>query len=251
MGKPPVTEPDDLAPEWERRFRVAHIGMPCWAADAPDRCVVAATAGGITEVHCWDRAADRLTQVTARPAGTMNCDIDPAGEWVWWFDDENGNEHGVWRRQPFGSGPAEQAENVIGLPPAYQAGLALGRGGLIAVGRSDGFGSHVHVTRPGEQARLVYQHREDAWVGGLSADGTLLVLVHSENGDSRHPQLRVLKVADGEVVGELSDGPGKGLDPVAFAPVPGDQRLLVRHERQARLAARPLRCRGSTAGRVR
>jgi dipeptidyl aminopeptidase/acylaminoacyl peptidase len=234
MREAPIALPDALVPEWERRFRAARIGMPRWAADAPDHCVVVATVGGVVEVHCWDHAAGRLTQVTGRPAGTLHCDIDPAGEWVWWFDDESGNERGVWRRQPFGSGPEDRAEDVIGLPPAYRGGLALGRGGLIAVDRTDDSGSHVYVTRPGERAQLLYQHREDAWVGALSADGTLLALVHSENGDSRHPELRVLRVADGEVVGELSDGRGRGLEPVAFAPAPGDQRLLVRHERQAR-----------------
>ncbi len=71
-------------------------------------------------------------------------------------------------------------------------------------------------------------------VGALSRDETRWVLAHSEAGDSRYPELRVYAVSDGAVLAELSDGPGKGLNPQAFAPVPGDQRLLVGHERQGR-----------------
>ena len=41
-------------------------------------------------------------------------------------------------------------------------------------------------------------------------------------------------VADGSAVADLYDGEGKGLDPVEFAPVAGDSRLLVAHERRGR-----------------
>lgn len=226
-------EPEDRVPEWERRFRAARIGMPRWAADAPDRCVVVATAGGTVEVHCWDHATGQLTQVTARTAGTLRCDIDPTGEWVWWFDDEAGNERGVWRRQPFGSGPTDRADDVLGLPSAYDGGLALGRDGCLAVGQLDESGSRIYRSTDG-QLRQVYSHRQHAWVGGLSADARLLALVHSERGDSRHPDVRILEVASDAIRAELSDGPGRGLEPIAFALVPGDQRLLLKHERRER-----------------
>ena len=71
-------------------------------------------------------------------------------------------------------------------------------------------------------------------MGGLSEDGTLVAIVHSEHGDSRHAALRVVQVSDGASVADLWDGPGKGLDPLGFAPVLGDPRLLVLHERRGR-----------------
>lgn len=222
-------------PAWERRFRAARVGLPDWAEDAPDRCVVVATAGGVVEVHSWERGGE-LRQATARKEGTSHATIDPAGEWLWWFDDSGGDEYGVWRRQPFGSAPDAVAEAATGLGAAYPAGLALGRDGLAVVGRADdGYGTEIHVVEVGTPgSRLLYAHVEDAGVAALSEDGTLVAIGHSEHGDSRHPALRVVRTADGSAVADLWDGPGRGVDALGFAPIEGDTRLLVLHERNGR-----------------
>jgi dienelactone hydrolase len=225
-------------PAWERRFRAPRVGLPDWADDAPDRCAVVATTGGVLEVHSWDRSTGALTRLTNRKEGTVHAAIEPDGSAVWWFDDGDGDEYGVWRRQPFGAGPGDGVEDPTGLPAAYSAGLALGRG-VAVVGRGDdGYGTRIHVVRQGRPACLVYEHAEDATVGDLSEDGTLLAIVHSEHGDSRHPAVRVLRLTDegtsGGTVAELWDGEGKGLDVEGFAPVMGETRLLLSHERHGR-----------------
>ncbi|HYY12088.1 MAG TPA: S9 family peptidase, partial [Kineosporiaceae bacterium] len=225
----------DEMPDWERRFRAPRVGLPDWARDRPDRAAVVATAGGVVEVHSWDRTTGELTQATRRKEGTAHATIDPAGEHLWWFDDGDGDEFGVWRRQPFGSGPDADTDDPVGLPAAYPSGLAIGRDGLVVVGSTDDeYGARIHVVTPGAPARLLYEHAEDAGVGDLSEDGTLVAISHSEHGDSRHPALRVVRALDGTTVGELWDGPGLGLEPYAFAPVAGDTRLLVGHERRGR-----------------
>ena len=88
-------------PDWERRFRAPRIGLPDWARDVPERAAVVATADGVLEVHSWDRTGGALVQATRRKEGTASATVDPAGEFLWWFDDQNGDEYGVWRRQPF------------------------------------------------------------------------------------------------------------------------------------------------------
>ncbi|HEX2805282.1 MAG TPA: prolyl oligopeptidase family serine peptidase [Kineosporiaceae bacterium] len=223
-------------PDWERRFRAPRVGLPDWADDAPDRAVVIATSGGVVEVHSWSRVTGELIQATSRPEGTSQATIDPAGEWIWWFDDADGDEFGVWRRQPFGSGPETEAERADGdLPAAYPAGLALGRQGLAVIGRADdSYGTQIHVLTGSAEPRLLYAHAEDAGIGALSEDGTLLAIGHSEHGDSRHPALRVIRIADGGTVAELWDGPELGVEAEAFAPIKGDTRLLVQHERRGR-----------------
>jgi dienelactone hydrolase len=222
-------------PDWERRFRAPRIGLPDWARDAPERAAVVATVDGVLEVHSWDRTGGTLVQATQRKEGTASATVDPAGEFLWWFDDQDGDECGVWRRQPFGSGPDTDAEDPIGLPAAYSSGLAIGRNGLVVVGRADDdYGAEIHVVAPGTQPRLLYAHEEDAGVGDLSEDGELVAISHSEHGDSRHPALRVVRTATGEAVAEMWDGPGKGVEAFGFAPHEGDARLLVGHERRGR-----------------
>ncbi|WP_069171862.1 S9 family peptidase [Streptomyces griseus] len=223
-------------PEWEQRFRAARVSLPEWAEDAPDRALFVSNATGTYELYTWDRATGKQRQATDRPNGTTDGVLTPDGEAVWWFADTDGDEFGVWMRQPFGGGADEPA--VPGLEPSYPAGLALGRDGTVVVGRStDEDGTTVHVVRPGADPVEIYRHRESAGVGDLSHDGTLIALEHTEHGDAMHSALRVVR-PDGSTVAELDDTEGGtkelGLSVLGFAPVAGDSRLLVGHQRRGR-----------------
>ncbi|MFB7269650.1 prolyl oligopeptidase family serine peptidase [Streptomyces sp. NPDC056244] len=249
-------------PEWEKRFRAPRVSLPDWAEDAPDRALFVSNATGTYELYAWDRATGAQRQVTDRPNGTTDGVLSLDGEWIWWFSDTDGDEFGVWMRQPFiprqegaaadGSGqdgaggaePERAAGSSLdepaapGLGPSYPAGLALGRDGTAVVGRStDEDGSTLHVVRPGEEPVEIYRHRESAGVGDLSYDGTLLAIEHTEHGDAMHSALRVLRL-DGSVVADLDDTEGGtrelGLEVLGFAPVAGDSRLLVGHQRRGR-----------------
>ncbi|MFE9409987.1 prolyl oligopeptidase family serine peptidase [Streptomyces sp. NPDC006704] len=227
---------DAAMPDWEKRFRAPRVGLPDWAEDAPDRSLFVSNATGTYELYAWDRATGEQRRATDRPNGTTDGVLTPDGAWIWWFDDTDGDEFGVWRRQPFGGGPDEPG--VPGLAPSYPAGLALGRDGTAVVGRStDDDGSTVHVVRPGSAPVEIYRHRESAGVGDLSHDGTLIALEHTEHGDAMHSALRVTRL-DGTPVAELDDTKGGteelGLEVLGFAPLAGDSRLLVAHQRRGR-----------------
>jgi dipeptidyl aminopeptidase/acylaminoacyl peptidase len=219
-------------PAWKARFRAARMTLPDWAVLRPERSVFVSNASGTFELYSWDRVTGTTAQVTSRPAGTHIGTIDPTGSWIWWFDDEGGNEFGIWRRTRFDAPVTEEA--VPGLEPSYPSGLCLGDEGLAIVGRSTDDGASMYVSRPGADPRLLYSHAQDAGVIALSRDGTLLAIEHSEHGDSRHMALRVLQLDDGSTVADLFDGPNLGLQAVAFAPVVGDARLICRHERLGR-----------------
>jgi acetyl esterase/lipase len=234
VARVPETLFEDEAAEarWRQRFSAPRVTLPASARDAEDRSVYRSNASGVWEVYAWDRATDTHRQVTDRPNGTFVAAIPPDGEHIWWFADTDGNEYGQWVREPFaGGGVAEPA--LKGLPDAYPAGLDLGST-LAAVGTSHDDGTTIWVGPSGGEARIVYQHKEDAGVGSLSRDETLLAISHSEHGDSRHPAVRVLSTKDGQAVADKWDGEGRGLTPLAFSPVPGDHRLLLQHERHGR-----------------
>ncbi|MDX3087728.1 MULTISPECIES: S9 family peptidase [Streptomyces] len=226
---------------WEMRFRAARVSLPDWAEDAPNRALFVSNATGTYELYAWDRSTGEQRQVTDRPNGTTDGVLSPDGEWIWWFDDTDGDEFGVWRRQPFAGKASEGAdeEAAPGLAASYPAGLALGRDGRTAVvGRStDEDGTTLHLARAGEEPVEIYRHRESAGVGDLSHDGTLLAIEHTEHGDAMHSALRVLRL-DGGTVAELDDTEGGtvelGLEVLGFAPVEGDTRLLIGHQRRGR-----------------
>ena len=136
------------ASAWEARFRAGHVSLPDWAQDAPDRACVVATHDGVRQVHSYDVGAGTLAVATNRPAGTTDASISADGAWLWWFDDDAGDEHGVWRRQAFGTAPdggTDGVETPLDLPAAYSAGLLLGPGEIVVTGSSDDDGTRVHA----------------------------------------------------------------------------------------------------------
>ncbi len=240
-----MTESTESMPDWEKRFRAPRVGLPEWAEDAPDHSLFVSNATGTYELYAWDRATGAQRQVTDRPNGTTDGVLSPDGRWIWWFSDTDGDEFGVWLRQPFSRGEGDEGAErpadepaTPGLEPSYPAGLALGRDGTAVVGRStDEDGSTIHVLRPGGEPEEIYRHRESAGVGDLSHDGTLIAIEHTEHGDAMHSAIRVLR-PDGTAVAELDDTKGGteelGLSVMGFAPVEGDTRLLVGHQRRGR-----------------
>ena len=225
---------DDAAEaRWRARFHAARISLPNWARDTPDRNLYLSNASGVWEIYAWDRATDRHRKVTDRPNGTSYAVISPDGERIWWFADTDGDEFGSWVCEPFTAGGESPEEAAPGTHAGYPAGIEVGID-VAAVGVSTDDGTTIFVSHIGRPARVVYANEHDAGVAALSRDERLLAIEHSEHGDSRHTALRVLSIVDGSTVAEKWDGKGKGLDAIAFSPVPGDNRLLVLHERRGR-----------------
>ncbi|WP_017595490.1 prolyl oligopeptidase family serine peptidase [Nocardiopsis potens] len=220
-----------MGERWQDRFRAGRISLPSWAEKAPDHSLYRSNSSGTWELYTWDRGTGEQRQATKRHHGTETGALDPTGAWLWWFADTDGDEFGVWRRQPFGGGPDEEA--APGLAPSYIGGLALGTSCSL-VGRSTDDGFSVHLVRPGTPPAVLYTHREEGFLAAMSDDESLFAIGHSEHGDSRHMAARVYRIAGeaAEPVAELWDGPGKDLTPVAFEP--GGRRLLVLHERRGR-----------------
>jgi len=219
-----VTTLDTVAqPLWERRFRSSRHTLPAWAKSDPERCVFVTDLPGRAQVYCWDRRTATLRQVTDRPAGSRHCAIEASGEAVWWFADDDGDEFGVWMRQPFEGGPDRPA--APSLAPSWQAGLAIGLHGHILLGRSTDDGTEIHLLRPGQPPSTAYRHEEPAAAVDLSRALDLVAIAHTEHGDLWHPAVRVLR-PDGSLVADLPTD-GEGVDPVGFSPLVGDPRLLL------------------------
>ena len=227
-----MTEP----PDWERRFRAPTIAMPSWSPIAPDRIVYVGTESGIWQVHAWDAATGSRRAVTDHPVGVITGVPSLDGERVLYWQDETGDESGRWLAQPFHGGAVEPL--LEGVPIGWSEGFAQAPG-VVAASISDRDGFAVYVALDGGPAKELARSTEFLGVagpegglngGGLSADGTLLCLLHSEHGDLLHPALRVVDARTGAVVGEQLD-PGRSLHATAWSPLRGDTRLAVTHER--------------------
>ncbi|CAN5420460.1 prolyl oligopeptidase family serine peptidase [soil metagenome] len=216
---------------WQARFRAPRVALPEWAIDAPQRCLYLCDQTGTVELYAWDRTTDTHRQVTDRPNGTLSGALTADGDRIWWFADADGDEWGQWMTQPFGGGP--DLPGAAGVEPAYPAGLAIGHR-VVVIGRSTDDGTQILRTSAAGSVTVLYEHEESAYVGGLSRDENLLAVGHSEHGDARHMALRILSTVDGSTIGTKWDGEDLGLSSLGFAPITGDARFLVGHERRGR-----------------
>ena len=233
---------DERTPIWEQRLRAPVLSMPDWSPNAPDRIVVESTESGVWQVHTWDVATGARRQVTDHPVGVTAGSVSIDGADVLWWQDESGDESGQWYAAPFGGGDPRPL--LDGIPAGWNEGFAQASGTVAAsVSDRDGFAVYLSIDR-GPVKEIV---RSTDWLrvsgseggfnrGGLSTDGSLLCLQHCEGGDMLHPALRVIDARTSGVVADLADD-GKSLATAAWSPIPGDNRLVVIHERSGEQAS--------------
>ena len=227
-------------PAWERRFRAPILSFPSWAADAPERMVVASTESGSYQLHAWNRATGERRQVTRDRVGVLEGRPTRDGTGVIWFHDETGAETGTFVVAPFDEDTAPEPL-LEGLPEGWSEGLAIGRRrSLAAVSTEDGY--TVWVSDDGGPVRLLHEHAQPVRLAGgwgltgsvdrgaLSADDRVVVLEVMEDGDVLHPALRALDAVTGATLAELRDQ-GLELAGFGFSPVTGDPRMAITHER--------------------
>ncbi len=219
-------------PTWQQRFYAVRFTLPTWARDAPQRASYTTNASGVRQLWSWDVGTDQHTALTDKPTGVSWGLPLPDGAGVVWFDDDAGSEVGRFVVTPFDGGRTRPLAEA--LKPGWAAGLSL-RAERFAVGRADASGFSVAVVE-GDDARTIVARERPVSVGGLSADGELLALSHTEHGDTLHPTVQVLDT-DGAVVGAVYDGLGNTIDPAGWSPTRGDTRLALVADRSGRRQA--------------
>ncbi len=227
-------------PAWEQRFRAPILSFPAWAADDPDRLVIASTESGSYQLHAWDRRSGRRRQVTFDAVGVLEGRPTRDGTGVVWFRDETGAETGTYVIAPFDQDAAPEPL-FSGLPKGWSEGLAIGKRRAVAgVSTEEDFS--VWVSDDGDDVRLLYRHPQPVRLAGgwglsgavdrgaLSADDAVLVLEVMEDGDVLHPSLRAIDPGTGDTLAELKDA-GLELAGFGFSPIAGDSRMAITHER--------------------
>ena len=73
-------------PSWKDRFRATELGLPCWAARAPDRLAFVSNEGGVRQVWALDRSTHERRHVSNEETGVEQALMSPDGRIVWWSD---------------------------------------------------------------------------------------------------------------------------------------------------------------------
>jgi pimeloyl-ACP methyl ester carboxylesterase len=232
-------------PRWQRRFLAPSVTMPAWAADAPSRLTYVSDEEGSNQVWVEDLLTATRRRVTDSDVGIMTQEmVDPFlsadGSRVIWFEDPTGDEAGRWMTEPFEGGPDSREPLLAEMTVGWPSGLAIGRRAIVSGMGFDEEGFVVYASRDGGPLFELMRDSDEIqvavpeWggrnVAGLSADERFVAVRYCPSGSNLHMALKVFDLETGEIAGEQFDGNEMDLGASAWSPVPGDSRLVVRHE---------------------
>ena len=109
-----VLQLDDKAP-WKQRYRAPIVLWTQIAPANPARGLAVTNRSGKNQLYAWDVPTGALRQITNQPAGIQYGGISGDGRYIYYLDDEQGNEIGHFVRVPFENGEAEDL--TPDLPP--------------------------------------------------------------------------------------------------------------------------------------
>ena len=224
---------DQDAP-WKQRFRAAAILWTQLAAANKTRGIAASTRSGVAQIYAWDVPTGSLRQVTQHEGGLYYAYLSADGRSIYYHDDAQGNEMGHFVRVPFEGGAPEDI--TPDLPPYAFFGLQGSRANnLLALIAFNEEGFMLYCMDIGPKGTLspprkVYQ--EPSMIraayfspGFVSANGALVALGSSKRSGSLDFSLLVVDAHTGQPIGELWKEK-QSLEPLAFSPLAGDERLL-------------------------
>ena len=234
---------DDSAP-WRRRFRCRRLGSVCLAPGNPARGIVQANWDGPEiQVCIWDIASGQLRPLATEHGALSFAWLGPDGAHCYFLQDDRGSEVGHIARVPFAGGSARDL--TPDLPSYTLRGFDISRSGnLLAFDAvyDNRYWFYCITLRPDGSCsppRLIYAANEETWACHLSFDGALLAVKSTHRAKhSRRYSTLVFETQSGRQIAELWDGIDFSVEPVQFAPLPGDDRLLLTSTSQGGL--RPL-----------
>jgi dienelactone hydrolase len=220
---------DDNAP-WKQRYRAPIIAAAQIARSNPARGVVTNTETGQYQLYAWDVRDGGLRQLTHRPEGAVFGTISPDGRYVYYLQDEGGNEIGHFVRVPWEGGKPEDITPAMAPYSAF--GLSISRtGNVIGSIFSDDNGFHATLLPVGPSSAIgvprELRHTTKIMFGpSLSYGGEIGVITSTERTTFQYNGLVAFETASGKGIGELWQE-GSSLMAFGFSPLPGDFRLLA------------------------
>lgn len=216
---------------WKARFRAPAIGWTQLAKAAPMHGLVATNRSGVYQLYAWDTPSGHLRPLTDRPEGRLFGYLSPDGAYVYYLDDQQGNEIGHFVRVPFAGG---QPQDITpDLPPYSSGGITVSQAGnRLALNMATADGFHLYAldlcsTGAVGAPRLLYHSQQ--LVGGplLACQGEVVILPTTAHTGQLQFSLLAIDPQSGERIGELWDGPTSSVEAIAFSPIAGDRRLLA------------------------
>jgi dipeptidyl aminopeptidase/acylaminoacyl peptidase len=224
------TAPDAL---WKKRFRAAGFFLSRLASANPARGLVVTNKSGAYQLYAWDVPSGEIRQLTTKKEGVIFGYISPDGNYVYYLEDQKGNEIGHVVRLPFEGGAPEDVTPE--LPPYSSMGAQMqisktGNNAVLLIANQEGF--FLHGLTVGEDGKpsvtnQIFHSKKLTQAPQISDDGEIAVITTAEKSEGLRSSLMAFHPNTAERIGELFDGAEQTVQAVAFCPVAGDSRLLA------------------------
>src|SRR5919199_1986144 len=133
----------DANAPWKQRFRAPATFVQVAPANFA-RGLATSNRSGVYQLYAWEVPTGAFHQLTQRPSGVAFGSISPDGRFVYYLDDQQGNEIGHFVRVPFAGGPP--LDLTPDLPPYSAFGGTESRtGNLLCTTLADAAGFHVYT----------------------------------------------------------------------------------------------------------
>lgn len=215
---------------WKQRFRASTITLIEIATTNPSHGLVRSNQSGLYQLYSWNLVDDRIRQLTHHPTGISWGKIAADGNFIYYLDDQKGNELGHYVRVPFKGGKA------IDITPSFPAYAGSGitdspQGDLLGLMTADRQGFHCYrldKTPSGElnSPHLLWEATAQAFVPKFSQDSQLAAIATNQRSGQNAFNILVLDTTNGSIVGDLWQAESS-VRPIRFSPHINDQRLLV------------------------
>jgi dipeptidyl aminopeptidase/acylaminoacyl peptidase len=227
--KRPLFDDDAL---WKRRFRATMIESSQIAARNPTRGLVVRNWSGHQRLYAWDVETGNLRQMTDDPAGKGWGGISPDGNFVYYHQDDGGNEIGRYVRIPFTGGAAEVITPDLAPYSTLNIGASL-NGKLLGFSavNDDGFTLYtqkLHDDGTIDAPQILYRSARHSYGPLLDVEGRYAVIATTERSPYYEHSLIAFDLTAGESLTArvLQEDEGS-VRPIGFAPIAGDGRLLA------------------------
>lgn len=228
-------QPLNLASDaaWRQRFRVPVVAGTQIAKMNRAHGLAVTNRTGIYQLHAWDVASGELRQITDAPAGVVFGGISPDGKYIYYLADKQGNEIGHYVRVPFAGGEPQDLTPDMPLYASFSMSQSLsGRVIGITTAGQDGFKLMTLEVSADDQLsapKLLYKTNRLSYGPTLSYDAEYAVVATTERSQFNNLSLMAFDLRNTEAsqtvkILEEEDGT---IEPVGFAPLPGDPRLLA------------------------
>jgi dipeptidyl aminopeptidase/acylaminoacyl peptidase len=228
--------PLNLSPNapWRQRFNVSVVAFTQVAKLNPQRGLAVTNRTGVYQLHSWDTVTGELTALTNASAGVVFGGLSPDGQWVYYHKDQQGNEIGHFVRVPWGSSPDIGPEDITPeMPPyaSYSISQSL-NGAMMGFSTADAGGFQMFTLPVGADGSLGAQtllYKSARYTAGplLSYDGDMAVIATTERSTGFNFALYSFDMAKSPEILHVFQDTEATVQPVAFAPVSGDARLLA------------------------